>query len=188
MEWLLGNEDVWSDELEYRLKRAITFDLTVGSRSNFYSYFQRLFLLGMLWNRCSATRTSSLQPWVSAQKGHNFWYDRWIAIKFLQGFLEAVFPGFDMEWILSDEDVWSLQLEYRLKRAITFDPTVGSCSNIYRGFKRLFSLECYGMGTRRRGCVVGRTWVSAQTGHNFLSDHWIALKFLYDFLEAVFLG
>ena len=36
MKWLLGEEDVWSGELEYRLKRAITFDPTVGSRSNFF--------------------------------------------------------------------------------------------------------------------------------------------------------
>jgi hypothetical protein len=46
MEWLLGDEDVWSVELEYRLKRARTFDLTVGLRSNFYRGFQRLFSLG----------------------------------------------------------------------------------------------------------------------------------------------
>ena len=32
----------------------------------------------------------------------------------------------DMEWLLGDEDVWSPVLEYRLKRAITFHPTVGS--------------------------------------------------------------
>jgi len=36
MEWLLGDEDVWSVELQYRVKRAITFDPTVGLRSNFY--------------------------------------------------------------------------------------------------------------------------------------------------------
>jgi hypothetical protein len=32
MEWLLEDEDVWSVELEYQLKRAIPFDMTVGSR------------------------------------------------------------------------------------------------------------------------------------------------------------
>ena len=32
MEWLLGDEDVWSPVLEYRLKRDKSFDLTVGSR------------------------------------------------------------------------------------------------------------------------------------------------------------
>ena len=31
-------------------------------------------------------------------------------------------------------------LEYRLTRAITFDPTVGLRLNFYSGFQRLFSL------------------------------------------------
>jgi len=35
MEWLLGDEDVWSPVLEYRLKWAITFALTVGWHSKF---------------------------------------------------------------------------------------------------------------------------------------------------------
>jgi len=39
MEWLVGDEDVWSFELEYRVSRAITFDSTIGSRSNFYRGF-----------------------------------------------------------------------------------------------------------------------------------------------------
>jgi len=30
-----------------------------------------------------------------------------LALKFLQGFREAVFPGLDMEWLHSDEDIWS---------------------------------------------------------------------------------
>jgi len=39
-----------------------------------------------------------------------------------------------MEWLLGDEDIWSVELEYRNKRAITIDPIVGSRSNFYRGF------------------------------------------------------
>jgi hypothetical protein len=35
MEWLLGDEDVWSPVLEYWPERTITFDPTVGSRSKF---------------------------------------------------------------------------------------------------------------------------------------------------------
>jgi hypothetical protein len=35
-----------------------------------------------------------------------------------------------MEWLLRDDDVWSVELEYRLKRSITFDPTVGLLSNV----------------------------------------------------------
>jgi len=52
MEWLLGDGYVLSASIEYRLITAITFDPTVGSRSNFYKGFQRLFLLGKLWNHC----------------------------------------------------------------------------------------------------------------------------------------
>jgi len=59
----------------------------------------------------------------------------------LQGFPEAVLLGVAMEWPLGDEDVWSGELEYRLKTAITFDPTVGSRSNFYKGFQRQF---CFG--------------------------------------------
>ena len=33
-----------------------------------------------------------------------------------------------------NEDVWSPVLDYRLKRAITFDPTVGSRLKFLRGF------------------------------------------------------
>jgi hypothetical protein len=59
-----------------------------------------------------------------------------------------------MEWLLGDEDIWCLELEYRLKRAKPFDPTVGSRSNFYRC---CFPDGICGMGTRRRGCLVGRT-------------------------------
>ena len=62
MEWLLGDEVVQSVEHEYRLKRSITFDPTVGLRSNFYRGFQSLFSLVRLLNHCSVTRTSGRQP------------------------------------------------------------------------------------------------------------------------------
>jgi len=71
------------------------------------------------------------QTWVSAQKGHNILSDRRITLKSLQGFPEAVFPMLDMEWLVGDEDVWWVELEYRLKRAKTFDLTVGLRSNFY---------------------------------------------------------
>jgi len=53
---------------------------------------------------------------------------------------EVVFLGVAMEWLLDDKDVWFVELEYRLKRAIAFDPTVGSRSKFYRDLQRLFSL------------------------------------------------
>jgi len=61
-------------------------------------------------------------------------------LKFLQGFQEAVFLGVAMAWLLGDEDVLAVEIEYWLEKAITFDPIVGSRSNFYRGFQRIFSL------------------------------------------------
>jgi hypothetical protein len=54
-------------------------------------------------------------------------------LKFFQGFLEAVLLGVVMEWLLNDEDVWSVVQEYQLKSAITFGLTIGSRLNFYRG-------------------------------------------------------
>jgi hypothetical protein len=38
---------------EYRFERAITFDPTVGSPSNFYRSFRKLCCLEYMWNRYS---------------------------------------------------------------------------------------------------------------------------------------
>jgi len=62
-----------------------------------------------------------------------------------QTFIEAVFLRVAMEWLLGDEDIWSVELEYRLKRSITFGQTVGSHSNFYRV---CFPEGSYGMATR----------------------------------------
>ena len=171
MEWLLGDENVWSVKLKYRVKRAITFGPIVGSRSNFYSCFQRLFSLGKPWNRW-VTRMSSRHPWVSAQKGHNFWSDRLIALKILHGFLEAVFVGVAVESLFSEIDVRPVD------RAQIFTGVSRCC----------FHWGKYGMATRWQGCLAGRTRVSADKGHNFWSDRWITLKFLQRFPEVVLVG
>jgi hypothetical protein len=44
--------------LEYRFERAITFDPTVGSPSNFYRSFRKLFFLEFMWNCYSVRRRS----------------------------------------------------------------------------------------------------------------------------------
>jgi hypothetical protein len=62
-----------------------------------------------------------------------------------QTFTEAIFLRVAMEWLLGDEDVWSVELECRLKRAIPFDLTVGSLSNFYGS---CFPYGSYGMATR----------------------------------------
>ena len=64
-----------------------------------------------------------------------------------QNFPEAVFLGVAMEWLVDDKDVWSVELEYRLERAIVFYPTVGSRSKFYSGFSGCFHWGSYGMAT-----------------------------------------
>ena len=62
-----------------------------------------------------------------------------------QTFTKVVFLGVVREWLLGDENVWWVELEYRLKRTIPFDPTVGLRSNFYRG---CFLVGSYGLATR----------------------------------------
>jgi len=50
----------------------------------------------------SESEVSSIEARVPFQKGHNFGSDRWIALKFLQEFPEAVFLGVDVELLLGE--------------------------------------------------------------------------------------
>jgi len=58
VESLLGESEVRLSTLEYRFERAITFDPTVGSPSNFHRSFWKLFFLEYMWNRYSVRRRS----------------------------------------------------------------------------------------------------------------------------------
>jgi len=78
---------------------------------------------------------------MDGSKGNNFRSDRWIGIKLLQEFLDALFEGEDEESILDDDEVWSSQAGWTGQKAITFDPTVGSGSNFYRSFRMKFFME-----------------------------------------------
>jgi len=50
---------------------------------------------------------SSLETAVRVRKGHNFRSDRWISLKILQEFPDAVFLGVDVESLLRDaEESW----------------------------------------------------------------------------------
>jgi len=63
-----------------------------------------------------------------------------IALKCIHEFLKAVFLRVALDSLLDDEDVWSASVEQRVKRVITFDPTVGSRLNFYTSFRMPFSL------------------------------------------------
>jgi hypothetical protein len=49
----------------------------------------------------------SRQARVTVRKGHNFLSDRWIAIKLLVEFPDALFHGVVVESIVGDVEVWS---------------------------------------------------------------------------------
>jgi hypothetical protein len=88
----------------------------------------------LLWNGYWATMVFSRLYLCIGSKGP---YLLFRSLDHAQNFPEAVFLGVAMEWLLDNEDVWSVELEYRIKRAIAFDPTVGSRLNF---FHKLFSL------------------------------------------------
>jgi len=50
---------------------------------------------------------SLLETRVRVRKGHNFRSDRWISLKILQEFPDAVFLGVDVESLLGDAEVSS---------------------------------------------------------------------------------
>jgi len=78
---------------------------------------------------------------MDGSKGHNSRSDRWIAIKLLLEFLDALFHVVDEESILGDDEVWSSQARWTVQKAITFDPTLGSRSNFDWSFRMPFSTE-----------------------------------------------
>jgi len=53
---------------------------------------------------------------VTVRKGNNFRSDRWIAIKLLLEFSDALFHGGGKESILGDDDVWSSQAGWTVRK------------------------------------------------------------------------
>jgi len=63
---------------------------------------------------------SSLDTRVLFQKGHNFWSDRWISIKFLQEFPDAVFLEVHVESLLGDAQASSLKTRVPVRKGHNF--------------------------------------------------------------------
>jgi hypothetical protein len=78
---------------------------------------------------------------MDSSKGHKFRSDRWNAIKLLLEFPDELFHGVDEELILDDDEVWSSQARSTVRKAITFNPTVGSRSKFYWSFRMPFSMQ-----------------------------------------------
>jgi len=54
------------------------------------------------------------------RNGHNFLSDRWIAVKLLLKFPDALFHEVDEESILGDEDVWSRHARVTVRNGHNF--------------------------------------------------------------------
>jgi len=91
--------------LHGRFERTITFDPTIGSQSNFYWSFRMHFSMERMRDRYSVMMRSLEPALMDSSKGHNFRFDRWIAIKLLREF-----P--DEGSILGDDEVWSSQASW----------------------------------------------------------------------------
>jgi len=62
-------------------------------------------------------------------------------MKLLLEFPDALFNGVDEGSILVDDEVSSSQAGWTVRKAITFDPTVGPLSNFYWSFRMPFSIQ-----------------------------------------------
>jgi hypothetical protein len=62
----------------------------------------------------------SRQARVTIRTGHNFLSDRWIAIKILHDFPNAVFHIVDVKSILGEEEVWSCQARVTVHKGNNF--------------------------------------------------------------------
>jgi len=54
-------------------------------------------------------KVSSLETNVPVRKGHKFRSDRWMTLKILEGFTNAVFHRVDVESLFGEEEVSSLE-------------------------------------------------------------------------------
>jgi len=135
--------------LEYWLNKYLTFDSTTGSCSNFYRSFQRLFSLASQWNHYSMPTASgrALPPTrPEFQLNRSLTLDPFVGscLQFYRSFWRLFSMASQRNRYstptMSGWDKPPTRPECRLNRSITLDPAIGSCSNIYRSFRRLISL------------------------------------------------
>ena len=76
-----------TDIIEYRVKRPVSIDPIVGSRSNFFHEFPEVVFDGEAWNRYETSTVSVRRRYtnrtsVPGEKVRISRSDRWIALKF----------------------------------------------------------------------------------------------------------
>jgi hypothetical protein len=78
------------------------------------------FSMEWMRNRYSVMMRLVEPGWMDGSKGHNFRSDRWIAIKLSLEFPDALVHALDEESILGDDEVWSSQAGWTVRKAIYF--------------------------------------------------------------------
>ena len=63
---------------------------------------------------------SSLETRVPVRNSHNFWSDRWITLKILEEFSNAVYLGVDVESLISEANVSSLETRLPVRNGHNF--------------------------------------------------------------------
>jgi hypothetical protein len=63
---------------------------------------------------------SSLETIVPVRKGHNFRSDRWMTLKILEEFTDAVFLGVDVESLLGEAEGSLLQTRVPVRKGHNF--------------------------------------------------------------------
>jgi hypothetical protein len=76
---------------------------------------------------------------VPVGKGHNFSSDRWISLKILQEFPDAVFLGVDVESLLGDAEVSSPATRVPVSKGHNFCSDRWICLKILQEFPDAFS-------------------------------------------------
>ena len=142
---------------EYRLKRSITFYATVGSCSNLYRSFWRLFSLASQWN-CYSTHPGSRRARPPTRQVYRLKMS--ITLDPTVGPCSNFYRSFRRLFLLAS--YWNrystpptsgrarppTRLEYWLKRSLTLDPTVGSCSIFTGVFEGCFPCHRNKIATR----------------------------------------
>jgi hypothetical protein len=78
---------------------------------------------------------------MTVRRGHNIRSDRWIAIKLLLEFPNALFHEMMRNRYSVMMRFGGAKLDGRFERALTFDLTVASRSNFYWSFRMAFSTQ-----------------------------------------------
>jgi len=124
---ILGDDEVWSSQAAWTVRKAITFDSTVGSRSNFYWSFRMPFSMEWISNRSSVMMRSG-PAWLERRFERAITFDRTVGSQ--SNFYWSFQMPCSMQWMRDRYLVMMRsgrsRLDGRFERAITFNPTVGS--------------------------------------------------------------